>query len=219
MDGCLDFFLCELLRGAFARRTLTMGEFDRQVRRHLEYFGHRLVLPSFIDNHDMNRFLWVAGSKERLMLAALCQFCLPGPPVVYYGTEIGLSQHAACGPLEESRLPMPPEKDWDHGLLRFYSDLAQLRRRLRPWLHCPVPFLVDDARDILCWQVGEALLVISRSRSNRLPLPASRLLLATSDGVSLSPSGTLELPGESGALLATPGSLLDIEGAGLRSNK
>jgi glycosidase len=203
MDGCLDFLLCELLRGAFAHRTLTMGAFDRQVRRHLEYFGARLVLPSFLDNHDMSRFLWVAGSIERLRLAALCQFCLPGPPVVYYGTEVGLSQHAPCGPLEESRLPMPPEQEWDRDLLQFYSDLVRLRRLLRPWLHRPVPLLVDDTRDLLCWRVGEALLVISRSLPNRVSLPAASLLLATSPGVSLSPSGTVELPAESGALLAT----------------
>ncbi len=209
MDGCLDFLLCELLRGVFAHRTLTMGAFDQQVRRHLEYFGDRLVLPSFLDNHDMSRFLWVCGSRERLRLAALCQFCLPGPPVVYYGTEIGLSQHAPCGPLEESRLPMPPEKEWDLDLLQFYSDLVRLRRLLRPWFHRPVPLLVDDARDLLCWRVGEALLVISRSLPNRVTLPASRLLLATSPGVSLSPSGTVELPAESGALLATPGSIGD----------
>ena len=41
----------------------------------------------------MNRFLWITGGdKRRLKLAALCQFALAGQPVIYYGTEVGLSQ-------------------------------------------------------------------------------------------------------------------------------
>ena len=71
-------------------------------------------MPSFLDNHDMNRFLWVVGGDtRRLRLAALCQFTLPGPPIVYYGTEVGLSQRRdvryadGSGHPEESRLPMP----------------------------------------------------------------------------------------------------------------
>ena len=64
---------------------------------------------------------------------------------------------------------------------------------------------MDDTRDLLCWQVGEALLVISRSLPNSVSLPGSRLQVATTPGVNLSPSGTVDLPGESGALLATTG--------------
>lgn len=128
--------------------------------------------------------------------------CLPGPPVIYYGTEVGLGQREACGRLEEARLPMPPPGAGDGELRRFYTELAAMRALLRPWLHPPAPFLVDDARDLLCWRIGPALLVISRTRGNRLTLPAVRLLTATSPEVCLSAEGRVQIPAGEGALLA-----------------
>ncbi len=60
------------------------GKCGRFVERDGAFFASGLVLPSFLDNHDMNRFLWVArGDVRRLKLAALLQFMLPGPPVLY----------------------------------------------------------------------------------------------------------------------------------------
>ena len=114
--------------------TSTAGELDAFLRRHLAFFGDGLALPSFLDNHDMNRFLWVVGGDtRRLRLAAMCQFALPGPPIVYYGTELGLSQRRdvryadGSGHPEESRLPMPWD-DADASLLAFYVELGRLRR-------------------------------------------------------------------------------------------
>jgi glycosidase len=124
MDGCLDFGLLEALRAFFALGTLSVSEFDKYLQQHFAYFDSSLVLPSFLDNHDMNRFLWrVDGDKRRLRLAALCQFTLPGPPIIYYGTEVGLSQLEPVGRLEEARLPMSWGNEQDASLLAFYQDL------------------------------------------------------------------------------------------------
>ncbi len=72
MDGCLDFRLLELLRRFFVFESLTVSQFDHALEQHLAYFGSGLVLPGFLDNHDMNRFLWVVnGDRRRLKLAAL----------------------------------------------------------------------------------------------------------------------------------------------------
>ncbi|MCI0478335.1 MAG: hypothetical protein L0Y55_19005, partial [Anaerolineales bacterium] len=66
MDGALDFYLLELLRGFFAFQNITAGAFDAALHQHEAYFGDSLVLPSFLDNHDMNRFLWsVQGDTRR----------------------------------------------------------------------------------------------------------------------------------------------------------
>jgi glycosidase len=143
MDGCLDFRLLELLRAFFARRRLTASAFAHAVEQHLAWFGDALVLPSFLDNHDMNRFLWlVDGDQRRLRLAAFCQFTLPQPPILYYGTEVGLSQRAGVGRLEEARLPMLWEGEQDRELLAFFQTLIAFRKahpclRLEPrriWL-------------------------------------------------------------------------------------
>jgi glycosidase len=135
MDGCLDFVLLQGLRDLFAFGTSSPATFDAFVRRHLEFFPQDFVLPSFLDNHDMNRFLWVVqGDTRRLKLAALCQFTLPNPPIIYYGTEVGLSQERdvryadGSGHAEESRAPMPWGAAQDTDLLAFYQVLVALRR-------------------------------------------------------------------------------------------
>jgi len=129
MDGCLDFKVLELFRVFFGFNTLTVAEFDQQLNQHFSYFGNNLVLPSFLDNHDMNRFLWVVnGDKRRLKIAALCQFTLPNPPIIYYGTEVGLSQLKEVGRLEESRLPMLWENEQDQDILLFYQKLIKWRK-------------------------------------------------------------------------------------------
>lgn len=141
LDGSLDFLLTHNLRRAFAFGTMSLTELDAFLARHESYFDPRFLRPSFLDNHDMNRFLWLAqGDKRKLRLAALCQFTLAGPPIVYYGTEVGLSQVRDCrtpdghGRPHEARLPMFWGDEQDADLLAFYRALGNVRRE-HPVLH------------------------------------------------------------------------------------
>jgi len=133
LDGCLDFILLEAFRQTFVFRRWDASRFMSFLDSHEAYFPPSFTRPSFLDNHDMNRYLWVVnGDKRLLKLAALCQFTLAGPPVVYYGTEVGLSQlrdirQDGKGILEESRLPMLWGNEQDKGLLAFYQSLIALR--------------------------------------------------------------------------------------------
>ena len=135
LDGCLDFMSLEAIRQTFAFGRWDAARFVSFLDRHEAYFPEDFSRPSFLDNHDMNRYLWVAqGDQRRLKIAALCQFTLAGPPVIYYGTEVGLSQRkdvrqAELGLPEESRLPMSWGDEQDAGLLAFYRDLIRLRRQ------------------------------------------------------------------------------------------
>src|SRR5690606_29063405 len=45
-------------------------------------------MPSFVDNHDVERFL-AGGDAAGLRQALFAMLTLPGIPVVYYGTEQG----------------------------------------------------------------------------------------------------------------------------------
>jgi len=138
LDAMLDFPLARALRLAFATRTWDVGALDRFLAAYDRYMDTGPGRVSFLDNHDMNRFLFVAGGDaDRLKLAALCQFTLAPTPTIYYGTEIGLSQRrdihdrdAACvGGDAEARRDMPWDEDqWDHDLLGFYRALIRLRR-------------------------------------------------------------------------------------------
>ncbi len=134
MDGALDFMLLEVLRKTFAFGKWNARQFGEFLDRHEAYFPKTFTRPSFLDNHDMNRFLWVArGDIRKLRLAALCQFTLIGAPVIYYGTEAGLSQHndvmqQGRAIHEEARLPMIWGKDQNRDLFAFYKGLIALRQ-------------------------------------------------------------------------------------------
>ncbi|MCZ7671856.1 MAG: alpha-amylase family glycosyl hydrolase [Chloroflexi bacterium] len=90
--------------------------------------------PAFLDNHDMDRFLLIAGNdKRKLKLAALCQFTLAGPPIVYNGTEVGVQQNMLIHQpgsqgMAECRQPMPWGDEQDADLRDYFRRLLHLRR-------------------------------------------------------------------------------------------
>ncbi|UCG24019.1 MAG: DUF3459 domain-containing protein [Chloroflexota bacterium] len=136
LHGCLDFVLQQALRNTFAFGSMDLAEFDALLDKHEAIFPAAFSRPSFLDNHDVNRFLWSArGDKRRLKLAALCQFTLSGPPIVYLGTEAGLSQDRDMVQpdgrhyMAEARLPMLWGDDQDGELLAYYDWLIHFRRQ------------------------------------------------------------------------------------------
>ncbi|MGI8643623.1 MAG: glycoside hydrolase family 13 protein [Thermomicrobiales bacterium] len=176
LDGCLDFLLLQHIRAYLAFGTITTREFDAFLQRHLRYFPANFILPSFLDNHDMNRFLWAAGGDIRkLKLAALLQFTLPYPPVVYYGTEVGLSQwhdvehDDGSLKLEESRTPMIWGDGQDHDLLNYYKRLIAFRREYASLLSGARETTVadDDGMYIVRCIVGERALIVAINASEQ----------------------------------------------------
>ena len=141
MDGTLDFMLLEGLRATFAFGKWSARKFAEFLDRHEAYFPETFSRPSFLDNHDMNRFLWVAhNDTQKLKLAAMCQFTLSGAPVIYYGTEVGLSQPADVmqhgrAIHEEARMPMLWGDDRDKDLFEFYRQLIQIRKSQSALVH------------------------------------------------------------------------------------
>ena len=167
----------------------------------------------------MNRFLWVVGGDaRRLRLAALCQYALPGPPIVYYGTELGLSQRRdvryadGSGHPEESRLPMPWGEGEDPSLLAFYVALGRLRRAHPGLWRAPREVVaLDDDAGLYAWRCDDgatAALVALNNGDGECPLDLDptagwTLALATDDGPRLD-DGRLHLPPLTGAVLAGP---------------
>jgi len=133
-DACLDFLLTQHIRDTFAFNTLDVAAFDNFLNLHTEFFGAEACLPSFLDNHDMDRFLLIAGNdKRKLKLAALCQFTLAGPPIIYNGTEVGVHQDVLIHDpnsqgMEECRQPMLWGDDQDSDLRDYFHRLLHLRR-------------------------------------------------------------------------------------------
>lgn len=210
----LDFLLLQQIRAFFAFETISAATFDTFLRRHLEYFPSDFVLPSFLDNHDMNRFHWVVrGDRRRLMLGAICQFTLPHPPIIYYGTEAGLSQRHdleypdGSSKAEESRTPMAWGDEQDAELLRFYTELIRFRRAHARLRRGRRRTLVADAagRYVVAIEGGNAQAVVALNRTEeaqRFALPSSAFRPAIASGaVGVEDDGTLTLAPMVGAVL------------------
>ena len=129
-DGCLDFLLADALRRTFVLETLTLLEFEAFLAAHEAYFSSDFSLPAFLDNHDMTRILYLAGEdKAKVKLAALVLFTLAAPPIIYNGTEVGISQRNPLGRFEEARLPMLWGDAQDKNLLTYFRRLGTLRKQ------------------------------------------------------------------------------------------
>lgn len=137
VDGVLDFHVADAIRRSFGRKSWSEERFNSMLNQHEAYFKKDFVRPSFLDNHDMDRFQFIAGgSEDDLRRAAQVQFQLPGPPIVYYGTEVGVEQTVSKSSkvgLEASRGAMLWEDEQNKSILSFYQELIKERKEKRPW--------------------------------------------------------------------------------------
>ena len=136
MDGVLDFGFREIMVNEIARAGRVPGRRYVQsiLDKHYAIFPAGFCLPSFLDNHDINRFMFEAKDRvARLRLAAEIQFKQSQPPIIYYGTEAGMSQmRDTWGPHADlnARQPMPWSSP-DPALFGFYAELIRKRKLLR----------------------------------------------------------------------------------------
>lgn len=133
LDGVLDFRFQELIRNYIAEEKLSKKEFYNKLKSHYSYFPKDYFLPSFLDNHDMNRFLFdCKNKKEKLKCAAEIQFSIDQPVIIYYGTEIGVTQEKSMWDYKmygdlQARMPMNWEKQ-DKKLFLFYKKLIEQKK-------------------------------------------------------------------------------------------
>lgn len=131
LDGCLDFPTLQAYQRFFVHRRIDAAAFHSFVAHNDDFYQPGFSHPTFLDNHDMNRFLWtVDGDTRRLKLAATCQFSMRQPPIVYYGTEVGMGQHEGVseGGFEAARYPMQWDQGRDRDLYDFYRLIIQARK-------------------------------------------------------------------------------------------
>jgi glycosidase len=132
LDGVLDFRFQELLKKHIS--TLQKKRFNSILRRHYARFPDGYFLPTFLDNHDMDRFLFQCGNNvKKLKEAARIQFDVNQPPIIYYGTEIGMTQTKSIWSIPkhgdlQARQPMNWKKQ-NKALLRFYKRLIMQRKK------------------------------------------------------------------------------------------
>ncbi len=94
LPGMLNFPLYGALGDAFARGR-PPAELRARIESTMALHARPHLMPSFIDNHDVDRFL-AGGSVAALEQALLALMTLPGIPVIYYGTEQGFTEPRAA---------------------------------------------------------------------------------------------------------------------------
>src|SRR5262249_5496037 len=149
-----DAVLAVLARGPFdpkgfadSGHTISSSQFAARLASIQEDYARAAFYSAMnlLDSHDTARLLWtmtpgsdtradkeqnaanVAAGKQRVKLASLIQFGLPGAPTVYYGDEVGLT--GADDPDDRRTYPWPDAGGHpDTTVYDHYRSLAQLRR-------------------------------------------------------------------------------------------
>lgn len=139
LDGVLNFEGAELIEHfANSEDESERCKLRRSLMRQSESFPGDFTLPTMLDNHDMNRILFRLGNdKAKLRDAAALQFSLDQPVIIYYGTEVGMTQNQSSKGISHgdlfARQPMIwNESEQDRDLLGFYQELIAARRHPSP---------------------------------------------------------------------------------------
>ncbi|NUS39106.1 MAG: alpha-amylase [Lysobacter sp.] len=94
LPSMLDFPLYGALGAVFARGRPT-AELGWRIGDRMRVYARPWRMPTFVDNHDVDRFLAGAG-EPALKQALLALMTLPGIPVIYAGTEQGFTGQRAA---------------------------------------------------------------------------------------------------------------------------
>ncbi|WP_245308174.1 pullulanase [Halalkalibacter urbisdiaboli] len=133
LDGAVDFGFHDTFKDVFAKNS-SFTNLQSMIEANLETYHPEYIMTSFLDNHDVSRFLHEAGNDvNKLKLASAAQFTLPGSPVIYYGTEVGLSQskdHTQYTEWQDRwyREMMPwDESEQNLDILQHYKEIIKMR--------------------------------------------------------------------------------------------
>jgi hypothetical protein len=132
LDGVLDFTAQELVQQYLCQQSASVYQLNTMLAKHYKKFPQDFYLPIFLDNHDMDRFLFQCNNTvDLLKKAAKIQFNVSQPKIIYYGTEQGVSQSQSVWSRKDhgdilARKPMPwDDKNKNNELFNFYRNLIR----------------------------------------------------------------------------------------------
>lgn len=217
-DAALNFPLHDAFKATLAGSG-TLRALDSAIREDLATYGTGYRSATFLDNHDVERFVHAAGgdaaARDRLELALTVQFALPWAPIVYQGTEIGMGQSgsgpAAVGGWEDRwyREPMPwDDAAWAHDPpLQTPDDDVTARVAALNAVRAARPVLVEG--DYLRAHASDDLLVFERADGT------DRLLVVVHRGGA---PGDVDLAGIYGSTIPDGVTLSALLGGGAASS-
>lgn len=129
MDGVMNLHLRDVLL-RFARGDMPAAQANQSIARMVEDCGVEPLLRSWLvlDNHDTSRLAHDLPDPDRRKLALALQLTLPGAPVVYYGTELGMQ--GAGDPANRAPMRWDLVTD-DNPTLALFKRLIDMRSQQR----------------------------------------------------------------------------------------
>lgn len=131
-DGIMNFFLRDIIF-AVVEGKVSGRHAGVMIERMVEDAGIEPLLRSWIllDNHDLARLANRLPDRRQRRIAQVLQFTLPGAPLLYYGTELGMTGKGD----PECRAPMRwdlvvddnPELSWVKKLIKMRKQHRALR--------------------------------------------------------------------------------------------
>lgn len=122
----LDFYLNIAMRQVFGQGG-SMQSLDAAIAATGADYHYPENLITFVDNHDMSRFLTLQPDQGRLHQALAFMMTVRGTPCLYYGTEQYLHDDTGGGGDPFNR-PMMPGFDTGTTAYQLIADLSALRR-------------------------------------------------------------------------------------------
>lgn len=114
---------CDSIRKVLTTNSGNMKELGFFLSRDTDYDNSNLMV-TFLDNHDLTRFMEEAQDKEKLKLALAFLFAVRGFPAFYFGTEAGMTGGGKDNAFRK-------DMDWDYEaseIKDFFKKLAQIRK-------------------------------------------------------------------------------------------
>ena len=166
LPGMLNFPLYGAMGEVFARGRPT-AELGYRITRMMKLHKRPHLMPTFIDNHDVDRFL-AGGSPAGLKQSLLMMMTLPGIPVVYYGTEQAFTEPRAAMFKSGFQSGGRDRFDTDAPLYRYIAEVSALRRANKVFSRGTPTLLKDNAAaaGVLAYRMGhgdESVLVVFNS--------------------------------------------------------
>lgn len=158
LDSVLSFPWYFTVRRVIAEGKPT-DELAYRIRNQMRLYREPLRVPTFLDNHDVDRFAAVGG-EAALRQALMLLLTAPGMPVIYYGTEQGFTQ----------RRPAMFAGGWGSGGVHRYdpeNPLFHLTARLAGLRHQHPAFRRGDAEPIASDTQGPGLFALRRRYDGR----------------------------------------------------
>jgi glycosidase len=209
LPGMLNFPLYGDIGAVFARGA-PPAQLAWRIEDMLRVHAHPELMPSFVDNHDVDRFL-AGGDEAGLAQALLLLFTLPGIPTIYYGTEQGLRGQRAAMFAAGSGSGGRDHFDVETPMYRTIARLAALRRTHRLFSRGRPTVLQGSAAGagVLAYRMveGEASALVVFNTADA-PMLADNLAIG-SPGARLEP--VFALAGEAPSLRADAGGRVSLQ--------